>query len=118
MAKGSLVHRVQTQEKAVAFTFDDGPHPVFTEQVLEIFRQVNGKATFCMIGQEIDKFGDIAAKVHAAGHEMANHTYSHPDLTRFDAGGSAGGNPAGRRADPPGDGKAGCELPAAVLCRE
>lgn len=83
MAKDSLVHRVPTGEKAVAFTFDDGPHPVFTEQVLEIFRKVNGKATFCMIGQEIDKFGDIAAKVHADGHEIANHTYSHPDLTRL-----------------------------------
>lgn len=83
MAKGSLVHRVPTGEKAVAFTFDDGPHPVYTEQVLEIFRKVNGKATFCMIGQEIDRFGDIAAKVHAAGHEIANHTYSHPDLTRL-----------------------------------
>ncbi|MBW4840431.1 MAG: polysaccharide deacetylase family protein [Paenibacillaceae bacterium] len=83
MTKASLVHRVPTGEKAVAFTFDDGPHPVYTEQVLEIFRKVNGKATFCMIGQEIDQFGDIAAKVHAAGHEIANHTYSHPDLTRL-----------------------------------
>ncbi|WP_435923445.1 polysaccharide deacetylase family protein [Paenibacillus sp. DYY-L-2] len=81
MAKGSLVHRVPTREKAVAFTFDDGPHPVFTEQILEIFHKANGKATFCMIGQEIDKFADIAAKVHDAGHELANHTYSHPDLT-------------------------------------
>jgi peptidoglycan-N-acetylglucosamine deacetylase len=83
MTKGSLAHRVPTREKAVAFTFDDGPHPIYTEQVLEIFRKVNGKATFCMIGQEIDKFGDIAMKVHAAGHEIANHTYSHPDLTRL-----------------------------------
>lgn len=83
MAKGSLVHRVPTQEKAVAFTFDDGPHPVFTEQVLEIFQKMDGRATFCMIGQEIDKFGDIAAKVHSAGHELVNHTYSHPDLTQL-----------------------------------
>lgn len=79
----SLVHRVPTRDKAVAFTFDDGPHPLYTRQVLDIFRKANGKATFFMIGQEIDAFEDIAAEVHQAGHEIANHTYSHPDLTKL-----------------------------------
>lgn len=79
----SLVHRVSTRDKAVAFTFDDGPHPLYTRQLLDIFRKANGKATFFMIGQEIDAFEDIAAEVHQAGHEIANHTYSHPDLTRL-----------------------------------
>lgn len=79
----SLVHRVPTRDKAVAFTFDDGPHPLYTRQLLDIFRKANGKATFFMIGQEIDAFEDIAAEVHQAGHEIANHTYSHPDLTRL-----------------------------------
>ncbi len=83
MAELSLVHRVPTREKAVAFTFDDGPHPVYTQQLLDIFRKANGKATFFMIGQEIDAFGDIAAEVHAVGHEIANHTYCHPDLTKL-----------------------------------
>lgn len=79
----SLVHRVPTRDKAVAFTFDDGPHPLYTRQLLDIFRKANGKATFFMIGQEIDAFEDIAAEVHHAGHEIGNHTYSHPDLTRL-----------------------------------
>lgn len=79
----SLVHRVPTRDKAVAFTFDDGPHPLYTRQLLDIFRKADGKATFFMIGQEIDAFEDIAAEVHQAGHEIANHTYSHPDLTRL-----------------------------------
>lgn len=83
MAKLSLVHKVPTREKAVAFTFDDGPHPLYTEQLLEIFSGVNGKATFFMIGQEMDAFEAIAAKVHMAGHEIANHTYTHPDLTQL-----------------------------------
>ncbi|WP_438434984.1 polysaccharide deacetylase family protein [Gorillibacterium sp. sgz500922] len=83
MAGISLVHQVATQEKAVAFTFDDGPHPVYTKQLLDIFRRANGKATFFMIGQELDAYGEIAAEVHAAGHEIANHTWSHPDLTKL-----------------------------------
>lgn len=81
MTKLSIVHKVSTQEKVVAFTFDDGPHPLYTKQVLDIFRSVNGKATFFMIGQEMDSYEVIAREVHAAGHEIANHTYSHPDLT-------------------------------------
>lgn len=83
MGEISLVHQVSTEEKAVAFTFDDGPHPLYTKQLLDIFRKVNGKATFFMIGQEIEAFEDIAKEVHAAGHEIANHTYSHPDLTKI-----------------------------------
>lgn len=83
MTKVSIIHKVPTQEKVVAFTFDDGPHPLYTKQVLDIFHEVHGKATFFMIGQEIDAFEGIAAEVHAAGHEISNHTYSHPDLTKL-----------------------------------
>ncbi|WP_334073183.1 MULTISPECIES: polysaccharide deacetylase family protein [Paenibacillus] len=83
MGELSLVHQVSTQKKAVAFTFDDGPDPLYTKQLLDIFRKANGKATFFMIGQEIEAFEDIAKEVHAAGHELANHSYSHPDLTKI-----------------------------------
>lgn len=83
MTKSSLIHQIQTSQKVVAFTFDDGPHPVYTKQLLDIFHRVDGKATFFMIGQEIDSFEDIAVEVHNAGHEIANHTYSHVDLTRL-----------------------------------
>ncbi|WP_342416199.1 polysaccharide deacetylase family protein [Paenibacillus sp. FSL R10-2782] len=83
MVKLSMVHKVPTREKAVAFTFDDGPHPLYTQQLLDIFRQAGGRATFFMIGQEMEAFEDIAAEVHGAGHEIANHTYSHPDLTKL-----------------------------------
>lgn len=83
MAKLSLIHKVPTQVKAVAFTFDDGPHPLYTEELLDIFHKINGKATFFMVGEELNKYEDIAARVHRAGHEIANHTYSHPDLTKL-----------------------------------
>jgi len=79
-----IINRVETKERVVAFTFDDGPDAVYTPQLLEIFQEAGGKATFCMVGSQIDKNPDVAAAVHAAGHEIANHTYTHPFLTRID----------------------------------
>ncbi|AWB45576.1 polysaccharide deacetylase [Paenibacillus sp. CAA11] len=83
MFQFKLVDKVPISKKAVAFTFDDGPDPLYTRQLLDIFRKVNGRATFFMIGQQIDAYEDIAAEVYAAGHEIGNHTYTHPDLTKL-----------------------------------
>ncbi|MFC9712281.1 polysaccharide deacetylase family protein [Paenibacillus sp. NPDC056933] len=83
MVNISLIEQVSIREKAVAFTFDDGPHPVYTLQLLEIFRNVGGRATFFMIGKEVEEYPGIAAEVHREGHEIANHTYTHPDLTKL-----------------------------------
>ncbi len=83
MVKPAMLHRVPTTVRVVAFTFDDGPHPVYTPQLLDIFRHVSGKATFFMIGQQIDAHPATAAAVHAAGHEIGNHTWTHPKLTQL-----------------------------------
>lgn len=83
MNKMLLVEQVSVREKAVAFTFDDGPHPVYTQQILEIFRRAGGQATFFMIGKEIESYPEIAAEVHREGHEIANHTFTHPNLTEL-----------------------------------
>ncbi len=83
MVKPAMVHRVPTTARVVTFTFDDGPHPVYTAQLLDIFRQAGGKATFFMIGQQIDAHPGTAAEVHAAGHELGNHTWTHPRLTQL-----------------------------------
>ncbi|MGO4734303.1 polysaccharide deacetylase family protein [Paenibacillus sp. 2KB_22] len=83
MVKIAMVEQESVREKVVAFTFDDGPHPVYTPQVLEIFRRAGGQATFFMIGKEIEAHLEIAAEVHREGHEIANHTYTHPDLTKL-----------------------------------
>ncbi|CAM4370738.1 polysaccharide deacetylase family protein [Paenibacillus typhae] len=82
MVELRLINKVPTLQKVVAFTFDDGPDPLYTRQLMEIFQRVNGYATFFMVGQQMDLYEDIAAEVHAAGHEIANHTYTHPDLTK------------------------------------
>ncbi|MDP9313726.1 MAG: polysaccharide deacetylase family protein [Chloroflexota bacterium] len=83
MVKPGMLHRVPTTARVVTFTFDDGPHPVYTAQLMDIFRQVGGKATFYMIGQQIDAHPATAAAVHAAGHELGNHTWTHPRLTQL-----------------------------------
>lgn len=78
-----LIVSVPTTERVIAFTFDDGPNPVYTPQVLELFREVGGKATFFMIGSQIDANPTLAEQVYAEGHELGNHTYTHPFLTRL-----------------------------------
>ncbi|MEO3945286.1 polysaccharide deacetylase family protein [Gorillibacterium sp. CAU 1737] len=76
----ALLKHVPVEEKVIAFTFDDGPHPLYTKQLLEIFESVNGKATFFMVGKEIESHEEVAKQVHAAGHELGNHTETHPAL--------------------------------------
>ncbi|WP_339818250.1 polysaccharide deacetylase family protein [Paenibacillus sp. FSL R7-0216] len=80
MSSYQVINEVSLREKAVAFTFDDGPNPIYTPQVLEIFQEVQGKATFFMIGTQIEKSLETAKAVHEQGHEIGNHTYSHPHL--------------------------------------
>src|SRR5918998_6683799 len=83
MLKPAMLHWAPTTAQVVAFTFDDGPNPVYTPQLLDIFRQVGGKATFFMIGQQIDAHPATAAMVDADGHELGNHTLTHPKLTQL-----------------------------------
>jgi peptidoglycan-N-acetylglucosamine deacetylase len=67
--------------KAIALTMDDGPHPVYTPQVLEILRDHGIKATFNMIGEQVGANLSIVREVSAAGHTITNHTWNHADLT-------------------------------------
>src|SRR5208283_2643413 len=80
--------------KSVALTFDDGPHPKYTEQVLAVLRKYGIKACFFELGQNlgtVDANGavklsptaDVARKVLDAGHMIANHSYSHPVLPKL-----------------------------------
>lgn len=80
MHVATIIHKVETTEKLIAFTFDDGPHPTYTIELLDILHEVSGKATFFMIGEEIERNRSIAEAVHNEGHEIGNHTYSHPSL--------------------------------------
>jgi peptidoglycan/xylan/chitin deacetylase (PgdA/CDA1 family) len=71
----------------IALTYDDGPTPGVTDLILKDLAKRNLHATFFMIGRKAAEYKSLAAEVAAAGHELANHTWSHPRLDRLsDAG--------------------------------
>lgn len=61
----------------IAITFDDGPNPAYTEKVLNILQRYNVRATFFLLGCEVEKYPDIARYLVSLGHSIGNHTYSH-----------------------------------------
>ncbi len=63
--------------KKLALTFDDGPHPRYTNEILDILEEYNVKATFFVIGVNIENYPGIIENIYAKGHEIGNHTYSH-----------------------------------------
>ncbi|NBH04731.1 polysaccharide deacetylase family protein [Amycolatopsis sp. SID8362] len=74
---GTLVNRVETGEKVVALTFDDGPDPAGTQAILDTLRERQAPATFFLIGRDIAAHPDLARAIAAAGHEIGNHSFSH-----------------------------------------
>ena len=74
---GNIVSRVETDRKLVALTFDDGPTREHAPEVLRILREKNVKATFFLIGANIEEAPDAARAIVEAGHEVGNHSYSH-----------------------------------------
>lgn len=67
----------------VALSFDDGPDPKWTPKILEILRQKGAKGTFMMIGAEAQENVGLMKQVVREGHEIGNHTYSHPDISEI-----------------------------------
>lgn len=69
--------------KRIALTFDDGPNPVYTPQILEILGQYNAHATFFTVGTFAQKYPDIVQQVLDGGHEIGCHTWGHPNCTEL-----------------------------------
>ena len=67
----------------VAITFDDGPHPYFTPQVLDLLQKYNAKASFFCVGRQVNLYGSIAKKIVDMGHTIGNHTYTHSNKFGF-----------------------------------
>ena len=74
---GTLVHRVETDHKVVALSFDDGPTPSGTARVLSILDSLEAKGTFFVTGSELSENLDQGRAILEAGHELGNHSYSH-----------------------------------------
>ncbi|GIM91416.1 polysaccharide deacetylase family protein [Paractinoplanes toevensis] len=66
-----------TGSKTVALTFDDGPDPAQTPKILALLDQYQIKATFCLVGQQVQKHPEMVREIVAAGHTLCNHTWSH-----------------------------------------
>jgi peptidoglycan/xylan/chitin deacetylase (PgdA/CDA1 family) len=77
---GTLVNRVDTTEKVVALTFDDGPDPAGTHAILDTLKSRQVPATFFLIGHDIAAHPDLARDIAAAGHEIGNHSFSHDHM--------------------------------------
>ena len=76
---GPSVYRGPGLRRSIALTFDDGPSPT-TPRLLDYLAAENIRATFFQCGMNVERNPDIARAVLAAGHEVGNHTYSHPHL--------------------------------------
>lgn len=82
-AEVKVYRSVTTEKKQIALTFDDGPHPALTPRILEILAKYNVPATFFMVGQNVLDYPNAARAVIEAGHEVGNHTFTHPHIANL-----------------------------------
>lgn len=73
-----IVWDIKTEEKIIALTFDDGPHKKYTNEVMDLLNEYDAKGTFFVVGEQAQKNPDVILRMHEEGHEIANHTYTHP----------------------------------------
>lgn len=73
------LYRVAKAENEVYLTFDDGPHPDITPQVLALLARYNAKATFFMVGSRVERYPEVVNRVIEMGHAVGNHSWSHKD---------------------------------------
>jgi len=81
---GAVFSEAKTTKRVVALTFDDGPNPPYTNQILDILKEYHVRATFFLIGQNVERYPEVAKRIAAEGHQLGNHTYSHIDLLQAD----------------------------------
>lgn len=75
---GQIVWEINTSEKVIALTFDDGPHKKYTPEILDLFDKYDAKATFFVVGENAEKNPEVVLRMYEEGHELAIHTYTHP----------------------------------------
>jgi peptidoglycan-N-acetylglucosamine deacetylase len=77
-AFGPAVTSFETTRREVWLTLDDGPDPASTPRVLELLEEHGARATFFVIGQQVERYPELARRIVAAGHTLGNHTHTHP----------------------------------------
>ena len=76
----TTITQVPTTQPVVAMTFDDGPHQSLTPQLLDILAARGIRATFYVVGRRVSMYPQLTARIASEGHEIGNHSYSHPRL--------------------------------------
>lgn len=71
-----------SSEHEVAITFDDGPSPVYTPQIMALLKKYHAKATFFVLGRKVEQHPQVIEAMVRDGHEVGNHTFDHPNLTK------------------------------------
>ncbi|MBV9027497.1 MAG: polysaccharide deacetylase family protein [Candidatus Eremiobacteraeota bacterium] len=75
----------ENRPRLIALTFDDGPYPVFTPMLLDVLHDLNVPATFFLIGEDAQQWPELTRRIEAGGNEIADHTYTHPNLDQESA---------------------------------
>ena len=83
--RDAITAQINPGQPVVALTFDDGPNAHYTPQVLDILYEQQVPATFFLIGEKFTGNELLIREIAASGHEIGNHTFSHPDLTQLDS---------------------------------
>ncbi|MCH5256870.1 MAG: polysaccharide deacetylase family protein [Lachnospiraceae bacterium] len=81
MVEKVIIEEDNAEPKKIALTFDDGPHPYYTEQLLDGLKERDVKATFFVTGEHAELHPDIIGRMSEEGHLIGNHTYSHIQLS-------------------------------------
>lgn len=79
-SESHFAHRLDVSGSVFALTFDDGPLPESTPVLLDALAQTGMRATFCVEGRYVAKHPELLRRIVAGGHEVANHSYTHPDF--------------------------------------
>ncbi|RLD66967.1 MAG: polysaccharide deacetylase family protein [Bacteroidetes bacterium] len=82
ISKKSLTWNVKGGDKQLFITFDDGPIPEVTPDVLDVLATYNAKATFFMVGENAQRYPEIVNKIKDGGHNIGNHTFNHMNGTK------------------------------------
>ncbi|MBQ8508861.1 MAG: polysaccharide deacetylase family protein [Clostridia bacterium] len=72
-----------TDTRRIALTFDDGPHYKYTAEILDILDEYGAKATFFVVGELAERYPELILRELSEGHEVGNHTWSHPKMNRL-----------------------------------